>query len=193
MSDERVVPGVTNVANVQKHIARYNAALSLCSGKEVVDVACGVGYGTWLISTVAKQVAGFDIDEEAIHQARSRYSAMNSAFYRENLYDIDIKPVDVVVSFETIEHLDDEIKTQKKLMSFIKKDGFIIFSVPLNEQKGFNEHHVQRYTLETARKLFSGHKKIAEVVQRDINFYNIGDKPWTDLYTYYIGIVQKVA
>ena len=53
-ADERVIPGISNTFNLQKHIARYNFVLSEVKDKSVLDLACGTGYGSFLMSLVAK-------------------------------------------------------------------------------------------------------------------------------------------
>ncbi len=189
MSDERVVPGKTPVVNVQKHIARYNLALQFCVDKHVMDVACGVGYGTHLISKIARKVDGYDISKKATDHAMKEYSGKKIAYYTKDLMDVETKPVDVVVSFETIEHLKDLNKTQEKLLSFLKPGGLIVYSVPLNEDAGDNEHHHHTFDLDTADNLFPSCKKIGSLLQYDISFFT-PTPDWKNKFSYFIGIKQ---
>jgi len=170
MSDERVTPGKTPVANLQKHIARYNLALQFCDGKEVLDIACGTGYGTNMLSWVAKMVIGVDISSEAIKIAKSRYSGPGVMFLELDLLEFDIaRPADTVISFETIEHIEDLQATQEKLSSLLKPGGTIVYSVPLHESYE-NEHHHHKFTLETGLTLFPEFHNTSYVVQKGINF-----------------------
>lgn len=167
MADERVIPGVTDVYNLEKHVARYNLALSECVKKKVLDVSCGTGYGTWLLSQVASTVIGVDIDNDTVLHAKKKYSLDNNYFVVGDAQKLHITNIDVVISFETIEHLDDV----SAFVENVKNVDTIVFSVPLNETPGWNEHHKQIYTLETARQIFPDRKIKIDLIQQDVNFY----------------------
>lgn len=189
MADERVIPGKTHISNVQKHIARYNLALQYCPGVEVMDLACGSGYGTHLISKIAKWTYGYDIDSETVDYARSTYQGKNISFDVSDFYDVD-KKVDTIVCFETIEHLEDLKKAQNKLLESLKPGGILIFSVPLNEEVGFNEHHKHLFTIKTARELFPTMIPMGELLQIGVNFFAV-DENWDKPRTYYISVKKK--
>lgn len=189
MADERVEPGVTAVPNLQKHIARYNLSLSHCVNKKVLDLACGTGYGTQLISRVAKSVVGVDKSMEAINCATSNYDGDNIFYQRDDFYSVTGK-YDTVVCFETIEHLKDIEKTEKKLMDLLRPGGTLVFSVPLNEKKGFNEHHHHTFNPTQAKNLFLGYKKDLEVIQYGIIFMEALES-WQQPFSYYVAVVKN--
>lgn len=171
-AEERVVPGETKVFSVCRHIARYNLALPHCKDENVLDAACGSGYGTHLISKVARKVFGIDIDEKSIYYARDEYASRRAKYEIMDVYDIDrleYYGLNVLVSFETIEHLDDVDGFINLCGGFNK----VIFSVPLNELEGKNPYHKHTYTLEQARRLFGGWRVEEEYIQRGVNFYPI--------------------
>jgi 2-polyprenyl-3-methyl-5-hydroxy-6-metoxy-1,4-benzoquinol methylase len=180
MSYLRVVPGITPVENVGKHVARYNLAMMYCQNARVLDAACGSGYGTRILSMVAKEVVGWDSDKEAVDYALSHFGAENSAFYtvdlqrkiKKNLVGVT-SPFDAVVSLETLEHLEKPEKAVELFEDLLRPNGFIIASVPLNEFKGQNEHHLHTYTLQSARDLFLGFNPIDELVQHSLSFYPV--------------------
>lgn len=191
MSDERVVPGETGVINYMKHLVRYNFALQFVENKTVLDLACGTGYGSFLLASVAIKVSGADISREAIHYAKKYYQRENLTFYEKDIMDMDGYQAEALVSFETIEHLDDLEKTQEKFLSMVKPGGLIIFSVPLNEFPGQNEHHKHVFTLETARDLFSGKTTlVTEAVQHSIALLDPDSIPGPIPFIYYVGVVQ---
>ena len=103
---ERYVPTEQGEIRLE-HYHRYALVLDLVSGKDVLDLACGEGYGTSLISEIARSVVGVDISEEAIKHAASVYSKKNLTFQIDNANKLNLADAsfDVVVSFETIEHL----------------------------------------------------------------------------------------
>ena len=104
---ERYVPAELGEIRVE-HMHRYAAALKLAAGKDVLDVACGEGYGSRLIAGVARAVTGVDISADAIGHANRAYGGLgNLAFRQGSATELPLadKSFDVVVSFETIEHL----------------------------------------------------------------------------------------
>lgn len=139
---ERVVIGDMkhDIVTLQEHIARYNFAMKYCNHKKVLDVACGTGYGTNLLAESATSADGWDVSEEAVNYARSKY---NNTF---EVHDITKKlpniRYDTIVSFETIEH----VKDPRPFLKWASEhcDTFV-FSVPLNNESKF---HKITYSLE---------------------------------------------
>lgn len=190
-ADERVIPGKTAVGNVQKHIARYNLAMQFAQDNKVLDIACGSGYGTKLLSWVAKEVHGVDVSKEAYDTALKDFGSKNSTFYLKDFYEYTPKSeYDAIVCFETMEHLEDLKKAENKLLSMLKPGGVIIFSLPLNEEPEFNEHHKHTFTVEQARKLFSEQETLAELIQFGVSFFNVIED-WKRNFSYYICVKQK--
>src|SRR5262245_31216724 len=104
---ERFVPGAAGEIWYE-HWHRYHFAASLVAGREVLDVACGEGYGSALLARSAAQVTGADIAPAAISHARGRYAGQpNLAFCEADCAALPFADgsFDVVVSFETIEHI----------------------------------------------------------------------------------------
>src|SRR5207249_4639305 len=88
LTGERIVPGADNcepafaLKMYQEHVARYLFASQLCRGKEVLDVACGVGYGAQLLARQgAERVTAFDIDRDTICHAMEFYSHPRVAYF----------------------------------------------------------------------------------------------------------------
>ncbi|MGO9639168.1 MAG: class I SAM-dependent methyltransferase, partial [Terracidiphilus sp.] len=108
---ERVVLGKSKSLIENEHLARYRFAAQLVTGKQVADIACGTGYGTQMLAlSGALSVHGVDISEEAVAFCQEHNSAPNVTYSVANaqkLSTISDKAFDIVVSFETIEHLPD--------------------------------------------------------------------------------------
>jgi len=189
--EERAVPGMTDLGNVVKHIARYNIALLYAQGKEVVDAACGSGYGSLLLSMVASRVTGIDCSPEACAYAREHFSSPKVTYKEQDLLQMD-EMVDLVVSFETTEHLKDLRLWEERVHKSLKPGGLFVFSVPLNEAEGFNPYHLQRFTLESARTIFASLKLVDELIQQGVNFYQPKTIATDQPYLAYIGIRQKI-
>src|SRR4051812_14059261 len=76
---ERFVPGLKGEIELE-HLHRYLVAAHLCESKDVLDVACGNGYGSYILAQIAREVCGVDVDPETIHHARDRYPLPNLRF-----------------------------------------------------------------------------------------------------------------
>lgn len=132
---ERFVPGFEMDDEIRvEHYQRYLSILDVVKGKIVVDVACGEGYGANLMMGSAKFVYGFDISEDAIKHAQETYSRKGLEFQVAGVNTLPAanKSIDVLVSFETIEHLDEVLqhKFLKEIKRVLKNDGLLVISTP---------------------------------------------------------------
>jgi ubiquinone/menaquinone biosynthesis C-methylase UbiE len=115
-----------------EHMTRYLAAEPLVNGKVVLDIACGTGYGTKIMSENASKVYGVDIDAGTIEYAKTNYSAVNIEYLVGDGQRIPLQDnsIDTVVTFETIEHIKDYRKFIDELKRVLKPDGVAIVSTP---------------------------------------------------------------
>ena len=128
---ERYVPQLRGQIYYE-HLHRYALALSLAGDKDVLDIASGEGYGSALLAMVARSVVGVDIDESSVRYAGSRYTAMNLSFRSGSATQIPIADasVDLVVSFETIEHLVEHERMFAEFKRVLRPAGRLIISSP---------------------------------------------------------------
>ena len=148
-----------------EHWARYAFAFELARGKRVLDAACGEGYGSAMLAGSATSVLGVDIAEDAVAHARSRYGMQaNLRFDRGDCTALDFAPgsFDLIVSFETLEH----VAAQKELIAGFARaltdDGILIVSSPdkrtYSDVSGFrNEFHVRELYREELLALMAPH------------------------------------
>ncbi len=132
------------------HLHRYAIAKDYIKGKSVLDIASGEGYGSNLLSYDAASVVGVDIDAESVKNATNKYKRSNLEFKvgRADLIPLDSNSIDVVVSFETLEHHDKHQEMILEIKRVLKKDGLLIISTPdklfYSDKRNFkNEFHVQ--------------------------------------------------
>jgi SAM-dependent methyltransferase len=147
---ERFLPGASGEIWYE-HWHRYHFAAKLVAGREVLDVACGAGYGSALLSRQARRVVGADISAEAIAQAREVYAAAPNLEFRQA--DCAALPFpdgsfDAVVSFETIEHIDAQPTFLDEVRRVLRPEGLFVLSSPnkleYSDRRGFsNEYHVR--------------------------------------------------
>lgn len=158
---ERVVPEVYHINPLLYywHISRYRFARQFVGrNSDVLDVACGTGYGAYELATTAKSVTGVDIDAETIAFAKQHFGTPRTTFIRANGSEIAAVlkgPFDTCVSFETIEHLTAE--EQKGFLagvrSLLSPDGSLVISTPNTElydpdQAGSNPFHKHELTVQ---------------------------------------------
>ena len=117
---ERVVPNDNKTRFLfQEHSLRYLFASQFVKSKTVLDAACGTGYGTsMMLDAGAKKVVGIDNSVETIEYCKKNYKKDNLEFQTEDCEKINLDAIfDVVISFETIEHL----KNQDAFVSEVKR------------------------------------------------------------------------
>jgi len=155
---ERYVPEVGG--NLQlEHLHRYLLAARMVAGKSVLDIACGEGYGSAMLAAAAAGVTGVDISPEAITQAQARYRLGNLEFREGSCAAIPLPDtsVDIVVSFETIEHHDQHELMMREIKRVLRPGGALIISSPdkleySDRPRYRNPHHVR----ELYREEFAG-------------------------------------
>jgi SAM-dependent methyltransferase len=135
---ERVTLGEYRDHVEREHVARYEFASTFCAGKRVADMACGTGYGMRILAGRAASVDGYDREplcgNRVIDLEKERW---------DDRYD-------VIVSFETIEHLGDPAFFLENASRTTER---LIVSTPVNEFKGYNPHHKQVWTLSEFTRL----------------------------------------
>ncbi|MCW5566616.1 MAG: class I SAM-dependent methyltransferase [Dokdonella sp.] len=116
-----------------EHWHRYAFALPLVSGRRVLDAACGEGYGSALLARHAASVVGVDISPQAIEHARLRYGgASNLRFDTGDAAALEFQDAsfDIVVSFETLEHLEAQQALVAGFARVLADDGLLLISSP---------------------------------------------------------------
>jgi SAM-dependent methyltransferase len=148
-----------------EHWHRYAFARRLALDKRVLDAACGEGYGSALLSTVAADVTGVDIDAASVAHARERYAArLNLRYEQADATELPFadRAFDLVVSFETLEHLAAQERLLKGFARVLTDDGVLVISSPdkraYSELAGFrNEFHVRELYREELLDLLMPH------------------------------------
>jgi ubiquinone/menaquinone biosynthesis C-methylase UbiE len=115
-----------------EHLHRYFFALQFCAGKRVLDIASGEGYGSALLATVASEVIGVDVAEEAVRHAAENYSTHNLSFLHGDArrIPVDDASIEIVVSFETLEHLSEHEEFLREIKRVLRPGGLLVLSTP---------------------------------------------------------------
>lgn len=145
---ERYCPQIKGEIAME-HYLRYVLAARLAEGRDVLDIASGEGYGSALLAKKARKVTGVDVSPEAVENSKSEYSAPNLEFLQGDAASIPLpdNSVDLITSFETIEHHDRQEEMMAELRRVLRPDGLLMLSSPdraVNEDlKGRNPYHVR--------------------------------------------------
>jgi len=130
---ERVVEGNTPQRIWLDHTARYEFATNYVKDKKVLDIACGTGFGSKILQEKgAKCVFGVDFSKEAVGFASKKYVGNGLKFMIGDIIEIAFPDnvFDVIVSFETIEHVKQNEKALSELRRALKPSGLLIISSP---------------------------------------------------------------
>ncbi len=161
---ERFVPSEAGEIR-QEHLHRYAWCLPAVAGKDVLDIACGEGYGSAAMAQVARSVVGVDISAEAVEHARMRYAGHGNLRYQQGSAAAIPLPdacVDVVVSYETVEHLHEQEEMLAEIRRVLRPDGVLVMSSPnrvtYSEKAGHhNEFHVRELDFDEFAALLGRH------------------------------------
>jgi SAM-dependent methyltransferase len=115
-----------------EHLHRYFVAREFCKGKDVLDVASGEGYGTALLGQTAKSSVGVEIDIQSVAHANRSYSRPHVSFIAGDARKIPAQDssFDIVVSFETLEHIEGQEEFLAEVRRVLRPDGTLIISTP---------------------------------------------------------------
>ena len=174
---ERLIPAeldptdVTGAETYRLHLERYEFAARFVSGGRVLDCACGVGYGSDLLSKAgsAEQVVmGVDIDPAAVAYADANYRAERVSFTCADGTQFAAEPFDTIVSFETIEHVPDPEALIDNVARLLKPGGKLIASVPVTPSVDVNPYHLHDFTQASFRRMFEkrGFTEVDSFLQR---------------------------
>src|SRR5262249_28254969 len=157
-----------------EHVHRYLVAREYAKGKDVLDIACGEGFGSAILAKAAWTVVGVDIASEAIEHAAICYRLGNVQFKQGSCAEIplDNDSIDLVVSFETIEHHDEHKAMMAEIKRVLRPDGLVIISSPDKKEYSIlpnyrNPFHVRELFKEEFEDLLRAYfKNVALLSQR---------------------------
>ena len=158
-----------------EHLHRYALAKEFVQGKKVLDIACGEGYGSHLLAETAEMVQGVDIDESVIAKAKNKYSRNNLGFVAGSVEKIPFEAAsfDVVVSFETLEHISAHDKMLAEIRRVLKAGGILLISTPdkktYSDKPGYsNPYHQKELSEAEFKNLLKNYFKYQELYWQNI-------------------------
>lgn len=184
-----------------EHLHRYSIVNEYIEGKIVLDIASGEGYGSNLMSQKAAFVYGVDIDQNSIQLANIKYKKENLEFKIGSALKIPIEDqsVDIVVSFETIEHHDKHHEMMLEIKRVLKSNGILIISTPdklyYSDKRNYNNpfHVKELYQddfLSLVANFFSNKQLLCQKYTNNNSI--IVDKSKTDELTFFTGDYYEI-
>jgi len=154
---ERFVPGTPGEIE-HEHLHRYFFALNFCRDRDVLDVASGEGYGSAVLATTARSVVGVELVPEVVEHAIRSYRRPNLEFRVGDCAKLPVADgsIDVVVSFETLEHVEQQLEFLTEIKRVLRPDGVLVLSSPVRgiySPDNPNPFHVKELTRAELREL----------------------------------------
>lgn len=164
-------------ATLALHLERYRLAAEFVSGADVVDCACGTGYGSEMLAQAgARSVQGVDLDREALAFARLRHAHPAVIYYEADAVRYAPTPIPSVwVSLETVEHLPHPVEYVAHVAKVLPPGGWFIASVPVTVSTDGNPHHLTDFTRESFRALLKRHGFAEEKKLEQSHRFALGD------------------
>lgn len=180
---ERFILGQVTGDIETEHLQRYNMVRDVVKNKNVLDAACGEGYGSFILSKFAKFITGIDISQEAVEYAKSKYIRDNLEYRCASITKLPFEnnTIDVVISFETIEHVDAVMQKQflSEISRVLKPNGIMIMSSPdkltYSDIPNYkNPYHVHELYVNQFKKLIEKYFKNVKLFYQGITKMKLG-------------------
>jgi ubiquinone/menaquinone biosynthesis C-methylase UbiE len=145
---ERMIPELAPRSVYWEHFYRYRFACNYVFNKRVLDIASGEGYGTSaLMKAGASSVVGIDISEETVAHAKKKYN-LNYIVANAEAIPVSDESIEVIVCFETIEHLKNPTIFLKECARILAPKGKLVISTPnrFRPNNYSREFHLMEYS-----------------------------------------------
>ena len=170
-SGERILLEKESPLMIARHFSAYQFAKECIQDKEVLDIGCGEGYGSYFLAGYAKSVMAVDYDKSVIAYASDKYKKYNLLFCvleAKDLCSIN-KQFDTLCSFQVIEHIINPNIFLENIKVLLKNNGVFICSTPnkLDVSPGsdapLNKFHVKEYLFDEFKDLLQQYFESVEL------------------------------
>lgn len=155
--------------DVYLHQQRYTLAAQAITGKRILDVGCGYGFGTHAMATQHpdKQFVWIDIDPAAISYAQEHNAAPNITYLVMSATALTYPDAsfDTVTSIENIEHIPDDQTYIAELARVLIPAWTLLLTTPNDNRRShqlkrlcwrpvvYSHFHIREYNLDQLRHL----------------------------------------
>lgn len=156
---ETLLPEKYNRREIGWHTSTYQWSLQFIPNNAVVlDIGCGIGYGSKIILTKASHWTGLDKYKSRKQRFMKDYNRKNTKFivqsankrlpFKDNSFDS-------VLLLGVIEHIEKDMFAVSEVHRVLKDGGTFCCLAPLKmgEYKFGSVFHLREYTIETFKKL----------------------------------------
>lgn len=156
---------------------RYGWVNRVCRNQDVLDVPCGMGWGTSLIRGT-RSLLGLDLSEEAVLEARRRYGR-HAEFAVGDMSSLSLpdSSVDVVCCLEGIEHVPQEVAVHflGEARRVLREGGLLMISSPYCRTKPHsgNPYHLHEYRPDEIKELLGRFFVVEETTSRDVDIMTV--------------------
>lgn len=179
--DHNEVTGKSIAAGDQISFHYVFARRHLKATDNVLDIASGKGFGGDMMAQTASFVTCADLDVEKLEEGRRLFSRPNLAFARQDVMSMSFSggSFDVVVSMETIEHMEDVGGYLAELRRVLKPGGRAILSTPQNSigRVPLTPAHVREFSLDEFRSACARHFDVEKLVGLKAGTIHFDDDP----------------
>lgn len=184
---ERISLQADRKAIIAEHVHRYRLSSMLASGA-VLDISCGIGYGSKIIkeNNAVSSYLGIDISPSEIEYAKENFLSPEIEFSVGDICALDFpgQTFDSIVCLETLEHLENPVSAVKELSRVLKEEGLLIGSVPQEAYEfrcestyGPNVYHLHKFSKEALKSLLKTNFKSIEIVTVGVTLGTLVEGP----------------
>lgn len=155
---ERILPDILKSPYERmlyaKHLFSYEYITTILpSDYNILEIGCGEGYGSYLISKYFRNIIALDNNKETIDCAIKKYQAPNLKFiyYEGEILPFDDSSFDAVIAFQVIEHIKNDKAFVQQVVRILKDGGQFIATTPDKTyrlkpgQKPWYKYHIREY------------------------------------------------
>lgn len=154
---ETLLPELDSAVDV--HVARYRWALDSSSGR-ILDVGCGIGYGSPILLRRCLEYVGFDYHPARRLRAEADYADDRATFLTHDANDpfpFEDESFHIAVCFEAIEHIASDRFAIGEIWRVLEPGGKFFCSTPVNRGQNKGHYHIREYTVEEFKNLIGSH------------------------------------
>ena len=168
---------------IVRHFSAYKFAKDYLYNRNILDIGCGEGYGSYYLAGFTKNIMGIDYDKAVIDYAKTKYQKNNLQFYVMDIKNIGSlkEKFSGICSFQFIEHILDTKSLLSNIRNLLDADGIFICSTPNRKDaspatdKPLNKFHVKEYLWNEFAELLKIYFEKVEIFGlrrgRKLNFY----------------------
>ncbi len=172
---ERFIPGQGGAQIAYEHLHRYRFAARWAAGRDVLDVAAGVGYGAGLLAATARRVWAVDLDAASVSYGRRCFPAENLLFLQGDATSLPVRShsADLVIALEVLEHVENQEGLVAELARALRPGGAVLISTPnkasYSDARNYhNPFHVHEFYRDEFLALLLRHFTFIQIVHQHV-------------------------